>query len=66
MLFDFFVDFVYNGFDFYGIVLGVMFEDLRDIFKGLDFNSLDIVFIDLGDIYKGLDFISLDNLEDIY
>lgn len=60
------VDSVYNGSDFYGTVPGVMSEDLRDTFKGSDFNSSDIVSIDLGDTHKGSDFISLDNLEDTH
>lgn len=61
---NFFVDFVYKGFDFDVIVLDVLYEDLRDIFKGFDFNCLENVLIGLGDIYKGLDFNSFVNLND--
>lgn len=61
-----FSDSVYNGSDFYGTVPVVMSDDMRETFKGSDFDSSDIVSIDLGDTHKGSDFISLDNLEDTH
>lgn len=60
------LDSVYNGSDFYGTVPSVMSDDMRETFKGSDFNSSDNVSIGLGDTHKGSDFNSSDNLGDTH
>lgn len=61
-----FSDSVYKCSDFYGTVPSVMSDDMRETFKGSDFNSLDNVSIGLGDTHKGSDFNSSDNLGDTH
>lgn len=55
------VDFVHGGSSFDGTASNVVCDDLRDTFKGSDFNSSENVSIGLGDTYKGSDFNSSNN-----
>lgn len=58
------VDSVYKGSDFDVTAPDVLYEDLRDTFKGSDFNCSENVSIGLGDTHKGSDFNSSANLND--
>lgn len=59
-------DSVYKGSDFYGTVQSVMSDDMRETFKGSDFNRSDNMSIGLGDTHKGSDFNSSNNLGDTH
>lgn len=59
-------DSVYKGSDFYGTVPSMMSDDMRETFKGSDFNSSDNMSIGLKDTHKGSDFNSSNNLGDTH